>query len=133
MGSVTWRWPNFTPQEISCPHCNEMPADLSAMDNLQKMRNILKIPLHINSAHRCKDHNASVGGKQTSEHLGLAFDIALAGDPRAFHDAAIVSGFTGIGYGENYLHLDTRIFPARWHYAEGLPALWALRLFGGAP
>lgn len=132
--SGTWdaaRWPNFTLAEIACPCCGEVWVDPAAMNALQAMRDALRMPLKINSGHRCAAHNAKIKGAANSEHLRLAFDVALSGiNPRAFHDAAIRAGFYGLGYGEDYLHLDTRAAPVRWHYSDEAATFWAGQLLG---
>lgn len=125
------RWPNFTPAEMMCKcGCGELVVDAIALDALQAMRDEVGA-LVIDSAHRCKAYNASIGGAPDSKHLGLAFDVALGTHtPRIFHDAALRAGFSGIGYGETYLHLDTRGDPSRWHYGEVAARRWTGWLFG---
>ena len=124
------RWPNFRPEEVACPCCGEVYVDPDAMDALQRLRDALARPVAISSGHRCAAHNKAVGGAPTSKHLALAFDVPVSGDWREFHDAAIRAGFTGIGYAETYIHLDTRPAPARWHYSDNAKTLWAGKLFG---
>jgi len=48
----------------------------STADLMQEVRDLLKEPIKINSAYRCKQVNDAVGSKDTSQHLqGLACDF----------------------------------------------------------
>lgn len=109
---MTWdkaRWPNFSRAELAC-HCGKkcFVQNDDALDKLQALRNILG-PLTINSASRCADYNASEGGAPASKHLtGEAFDIAIGKTNRGdLLKAAGKVGFTGFGFGTNFLHVDT--------------------------
>lgn len=119
-------WPNFRPREFACRCCGEiwegdgpMPeAFAEALDALQSMRNEWGKPMVINSGHRCKGHNAEVGGTEGSQHLAIAFDIAVPADQQAeFASLAERHGFTGIGRypKRGFVHLDMgTTFPRRW-------------------
>lgn len=105
-----WRWPNFTPKEISCKGDGLIVIDENALDKLQAMRLELGIPLVINSAYRSEAYNKSVGGAPKSQHLqGRAFDIritdALSREEIKYH--AKEAGFTGIGDYNTFVHVDT--------------------------
>ncbi len=105
-----WRWKNFTPEELSCPCCGEYYHDENALDMLQDARDKWGKPFKINSAHRCKSYNAKIGGAKKSEHLRIAFDIAILnqkhkkGILKSLHDA----GFTTFGLYNTFIHTDTR-------------------------
>lgn len=113
-----WPWSNFTPREVSCRHCGELFLDMPecagkyaspALDALQRLRAIWGRPIILNSAHRCAEHNAAVGGAARSRHLGLAFDCRChEAEQEAFCNAAEQAGFTGLGrYPERgFVHLD---------------------------
>ncbi|HEX4532813.1 MAG TPA: D-Ala-D-Ala carboxypeptidase family metallohydrolase [Rhizomicrobium sp.] len=120
------RWPNFTARELSCRHCGEVCIWPQALDAIERLRTAMDSPLVINSGHRCAIHNARVGGAPLSLHKQLAFDVALAGrDPATLAAKARASGFRGFGYGNTFLHLDTRQRPARWFYGERSKTKWA--------
>lgn len=105
-----WRWTNFTPKEISCKGTNQLLIDFDAMDKLQKFRDIVGVPVTINSAYRTESHNKAVGGSPNSQHvLGRAFDIRITkGLNRAkIHEAAKAAGFTGFGDYNSFVHIDT--------------------------
>jgi hypothetical protein len=126
---VKWdfaRWPNFTPHELACHCCGEMCIWPEALDAIERLRRAVGAPLVINSGHRCALHNARVGGAPLSLHKRLAFDVALAGhNPSHLEHAAHASGFRGFGYGQTFLHLDTRVHAARWFYGKRSKAKWA--------
>lgn len=81
-------------------------------------------PLKINSGHRCAVRNQLVGGVLRSRHRKIAVDISLRGhDRHAMLAAAIALGFTGIGRGRTFIHLDRRPIPATWTYV-GADCSW---------
>lgn len=102
------RWPNFTPKELSCNHCGEYHHWPEFLDILQELRNEMEQPLFINSAHRCSTWNAMVGGAPLSQHKKLAVDISLrnVNNPKDLFTKALLSGFTGFGFYNTFLHLD---------------------------
>lgn len=121
-----WRWSHFSAHELACKcrrHCHgEYYHDPAFLDALEALRAIVG-PLKINSGHRCKGHNAAVGGARGSMHLrAVAADIALAGHNRkALALAAKKAGFRGIGYGRTFLHVDLGARRA-WTYPGAMPA-----------
>lgn len=131
-----WRWPHFTAHELACK-CGRW-CDGSYfhqpdfLDHLEVLRHAAGAPLHVNSGHRCDLHNAHVGGAPLSQHKAIAADIALAGhDPRRLAVLAAATGFTGLGFGRTFLHVDRRPARAGFHYPGG-KSPWT-RLFGFDP
>jgi zinc D-Ala-D-Ala carboxypeptidase len=126
--SAVWeaaRWPHFIARDIACRCCGEVFVDPDALDALERLRVALGRPLAITSAHRCALHNARVGGAPLSRHKRLAFDIALSGhDPARLVAAARRAGFTGFGFGQSFLHLDTRARAAHWFYGQRSKTQW---------
>ena len=109
---TSWRWRNFTPEEMACRHCGESYAWPEFMDRLQDARERVGRPFRIHSAHRCSLHNARVGGAPFSQHLRLAVDIGLAGHDRfTLRDALRAAGFRGFGFYQTFIHAD--LGPAR--------------------
>lgn len=107
--SGEWPWPDFTPGEVACKHCGELYYDAESLEALQLLRDMWGKPVVITSGHRCKKHNSAVGGKESSQHLKIAFDCAcLKKDQGAFVAMAEEAGFTGIGQypARNFVHLD---------------------------
>lgn len=121
-----WRWPHFSATELACDcnrYCNgEYFHDPAFLDALEALRAMVG-PLKINSAHRCRSHNAAVGGARASLHTrAIAVDIALKGHKRkVLAETALKAGFRGIGYGSTFLHVD--LGPRRaWTYPGALTA-----------
>ena len=112
-----WEWPNFTAEELSCKCCGEYYHDSDSLDYLQESREILGVPFKINSAHRCVDHNARVGGAPQSQHLKIAFDIRKGElDPEELYDHfdKEYEDFAGVGIYSWGVHVDFRDKKARW-------------------
>lgn len=132
-----WRWPHFTAHELACKcgrHCaGEYFHDERLLDRLEALRERAGRALRINSGRRCPLHNAEVGGAPLSQHkLRLAADIALTGhDPVQLAVDAAAVGFTGLGFGRTFLHVDQRAARTAFHYPGGKVA-WTRR-FGFDP
>lgn len=108
----SWRWPNFTPEELACRGSGALLIDPRALDMLQSLRNRLGRPMIVTSAYRSPAHNARVGGAPRSRHLlGIAFDIRMDNhDPQSFIAQARAMGFHGIGTypRQGFVHIDAR-------------------------
>ena len=122
------RWPHFTPAELACTcrmHCKgEYFHDPRFLDALSAMRQEVG-PMTIRSGHRCRGHNAAVGGVPNSFHaMAIVADIVVTDRTRArVLQAAVNAGFTGLGYGHSFLHVN--LGPARaWTY----PGLFGFRI-----
>jgi hypothetical protein len=105
------RWPHFKPEELACKCCGELPTtlDVELLDKLELLRAALGKALRVNSAHRCRKHNLSVGGAAYSQHKNLAVDLSLTGhDLLAIYELSVKLGFLGIGLGSTFIHLDMR-------------------------
>lgn len=121
------RWPNFTAKEFACK-CNfychgELVYDPEFFDAMQKARDHFG-PIHVNSGHRCKQHNRDEGGAENSQHLILAADVRLDYDRHDMEEVFRSLGFTGIGYGSTFIHVDRREVPASWGYGAEADRLW---------
>lgn len=81
--------------------------------------------LGFNSGFRSREHNASVGGAQNSQHIfGKAIDINIGilstAQKRAFVDRLAANGITGMGVGTNTIHADIRnAGRVTWTYRGG--------------
>lgn len=136
---AAWRWPNFSARELACKcrkHCRgEYFHDPAFLDGLERLRAEVGRPLVITSGRRCARHNTAVGGATRSQHkLRIAADIALGGhDIAALARAALRAGFTGIGFGRSFLHVDQRgESRVGWNYTPDAAAVWR-RAFGFDP
>ncbi len=134
-----WRWPHFSPKELACKcggrYCRgEYFHDEVFLDNLEALRGEIGRPLHLTSARRCERWNAHVGGTSRSQHkLCIAGDIDRDGhDPVALGRGAVKAGFTGIGFGAGFLHVDQRQGQTAWNYSPNAVAFWK-RAFGFDP
>ena len=114
MGDVS---PNFSRAEFACKcGCGADAVDPILVMNLERMRAEAGGPIVIISACRCENHNREEGGKADSAHLCVpekkewcqAVDIVAATGRDLFRllHAAISAGFTRIGIGKDFLHVD---------------------------
>lgn len=121
-----WRWPNFTPVEFACRHCCEMYFWPEFFDKIQAARIDVARPIIILSGHRCRLHNAKVGGAPFSQHLTLAADISIQGhDRHVLLQACERAGFTGFGFYHTFLHIDLGP-PRKWWSGEKARQLWKM-------
>jgi uncharacterized protein YcbK (DUF882 family) len=128
------RWPHVAPQALACRCCGALCVWPEALDALSRLHGAIAAPLHITSGYRCALHNARVGGAPLSLHKRLAFDIALEHHaPLGLAHAARAAGFTGFGFGQTFLHLDTRAHPAHWFYGQRSKAKWTSLGLSWAP
>ena len=105
--------------KCKCGNCDYDTVDSELIDVLQSLRDYIGKPITITSGNRCPDHNASIGGSKGSYHIrGRAADIQIKGvDPKviqgyletAYHDKY------GIGFYDDFTHIDTRTKRARWN------------------
>lgn len=106
---------HFDASEFTCHHCGSLGNGISPalIRELEKLRGIVKKPLHVNSGYRCPVHNANVGGVPNSQHkLGTAADIAVP-DGMSFEEfrrACRQCNFDAIGLypDSQFIHLDVR-------------------------
>lgn len=135
---AAWRWPHFSARELACK-CNgrycrgEYYHDPDFLDHLEALRTEMDAPLKLTSARRCDRHNTAVEGRPRSEHkLHIAGDVSTAGHDRTrLARAALKVGFTGIGFGKTFLHVDQG--PRRvWNYTADAVAVW-VKAFGFDP
>ena len=123
----------FTDREVSCKCGCGLIAPTDSLYRLYALRLLWGKPIIINSAIRCPAHNKKVGGANGSTHLpaskrngisrswgGCGFDIRTHSpqEQRALESLAIQCGFTGIGEGKTFIHIDDADRPTitRWIY-----------------
>lgn len=102
---------NFDISEFDSPDLKGSGEEMKAnfLTKLQEARTIAGIPFRINSGYRTKHHNKTVGGTPNSSHLkGLACDISCANSSEryAILHALVSVGFTRIGVGNTFIHVD---------------------------
>lgn len=134
-----WRWKHFSAKELACKcggrFCRgEYYHDPDFLDGLEALRAEVGRPLFLTSGRRCPRHNRSEGGASRSEHmLHIAGDISVTGHDRAvLLRAAVKVGFTGIGIGATFLHVDKRPVRTAFRYSTTATAAWT-KAFGFDP
>ena len=121
---------NFKKSEFDCRCGCTMPDDVyenvkKVAAQLQVVRDYVGVPVRINSAYRCINHNRSIGSKDTSQHvLGKAVDITIDTFNADQTYKIIINllnnpvlqgvNFNGIGRYNTFVHLDIRYNEARW-------------------
>ena len=121
---------NFKIQEFECKCGCDMPLEvyeniIKLASQLQFLRDYTGRPITINSAYRCPEHNAKVGGSKTSQHLlGKAADITIQSLKPAEVYALIedlidmghmLQGGLGLYEKKGFVHYDIRKTKARWN------------------
>lgn len=114
-----WVWPNFKPSEFASNGNGMVLINNKSIDSLQLFRNLVGVPVIINSAYRDHAYNKSISGASSSMHLfGRAFDIRITKSltREMIHKFAKQAGFTGFGDYNTFVHIDT-----------GRPRYWDFR------
>ena len=119
---------NFKLKEFECKCGCDMPLEvyeniIKLASQLQFLRDYTGRPITINSAYRCPEHNAKVGGSKTSQHLlGKAADITIQSlkpaEVYALIEDLIDMGHLlqgGLGLYDTFVHYDIRKTKARWN------------------
>ncbi len=119
---------NFKIKEFECKGGCDMPLEvyeniIKLASQLQFLRDYTGRPITINSAYRCPEHNAKVGGSKTSQHLlGKAADITIQSlkpiEVYALIEDLIDMGHMlqgGLGLYDTFVHYDIRKTKARWN------------------
>ena len=119
---------NFKIKEFECKCGCDMPLEvyeniIKLASQLQFLRDYTGRPITINSAYRCPEHNAKVGGSKTSQHLlGKAADITIQSlkpaQVYALIEELIDMGHLlqgGLGLYDTFVHYDIRNTKARWN------------------
>ena len=119
---------NFRLSEFQSKDGAEMPDEVyenivRLAEELQIIRDKVKLPIKINSAYRSPEHNRKVGGVYNSQHIfGTAADINIIGlsSSKAYliidklqHSGYILTG--GLGLYRTFVHYDIRGRRSRWN------------------
>jgi len=114
---------HFPDYELECNcGCGLMIMQETTMQKIERARVIAGIPFGVTSASRCPIHNKEEGGKDNSSHLdGWALDIVVTSSRARFKilTALLMVGFTRIGIGHNFIHVDddpTKTPDVSWVY-----------------
>ena len=107
--------PHFTEEEFRCPcGCKTLNPNQGFLERLERARNRAEIAFPVESGCRCDEHNADVGGVDSSSHKAdettesHAADISVrASRPRAKILTALRAvGFNRIGLAKTFIHVD---------------------------
>jgi uncharacterized protein YcbK (DUF882 family) len=112
-----WASPYFSRAEFACKcGCGYDTVDYELIKVLEYIREHFDMPVVVTSGCRCRDHNESVGGSESSQHLyGRASDIYIMDvDPELVAEVAEQCEAGGVGRYETFTHVDTRVGFARW-------------------
>lgn len=118
---------HFSRAEFACKGQNccsgSAPINIILVDAIQMLRDIVGMPLRINSGFRCLTHNRRIGSEDTSEHTrGNAADIAVPDGFTVEQFAEIAEQVPDLADGgigryptRGFIHVDVREDgPARW-------------------
>jgi zinc D-Ala-D-Ala carboxypeptidase len=104
-----WRWENFTPDEFASDN-GAIELETDFLDRLQELRRRFKRPMVVTSGYRTPEHNQRVAktGAKGPHTTGRAVDIRVTHAKARYQliALAIDCGFTGIGVGKGFVHLD---------------------------
>lgn len=110
---------NFTAGEFFPKRHKYGPVfiDEILIDELQRLRKLIKKSIKITSGYRPAAYNKRIGGSSKSKHmLGMGADI-WANMPMAdLASAAYKAGFRRIGISKGFIHVDVFSGEAYWEY-----------------
>ena len=122
---------NFSKKEFDSKDGAQMPDAVLVQItrlacNLQRLRDVVRRPITINSGYRSPSHNKAIGGVANSQHVqGKAADIVINGmTPKQVAD--VIEGLIkdgemlqgGIGIYNTFTHYDIRGQKARWDFRK---------------
>lgn len=124
MGKITAK--HFSESEFKrcTPPCSLQDMKQDFMNRLDTVRDVTGIPLVITCAYRSREYDLAKGRSGNSAHTrGMAVDIRCTTSVNAFKivQAALKVGFTRIGIGKTFIHLDSDTsLPQNvmWNYYE---------------
>ena len=114
---------HFDRSEFMCRgtcNCGCNTADSELVSTLEIVRTHFGLPVRINSAFRCLEHNRSIGSKDTSMHVqGKAADIQVKDtNPETVYNFINRHAPNTYGLGlyieKGFVHVDVRSIKARW-------------------
>ena len=114
---------NFKVAEFACRcgrfDCPHYAVEQKLLDALQRLRDMIGAPIHVNSGYRCPAWNKRVGGAKNSTHMrGIAADIRCGeltpAELAKFAEEVPAFANGGIGIYKSWVHVDVRGKRARW-------------------
>ena len=131
MNRTNWKSEYFVPEEWECKcGCKTLNVKNSFFKKIERARKIAETidknncSFIITSGCRCEQHNKNIGGKEFSLHRSSetiethGVDIFIPTDrKRAVILLALVkTGFTHIGIGKDFVHVDDSLKKGVWLY-----------------
>jgi zinc D-Ala-D-Ala carboxypeptidase len=111
---------HFTLDEFTCSETGENEISHAFVADLDKLRSACGFPFIVTSGYRSEQHSDEVKKDAPGYHTkGIAADIFVENSHRRFViiKKAMAMGFTGLGNGKNFVHLDMRVnLPKSWTY-----------------
>ena len=112
---------HFKVREFACKDGTDpVFVSESLVGILEAIRLHYGLPVHVSSAYRTPQHNASEGGVKTSQHTyGLAADIRVDGHtPAEVYALAdqLLGEHGGVGIYDTFVHIDVRAKKSRFDY-----------------
>lgn len=108
----------FEVSEFDCTHTGENRMEHGFIELLDELRLICEFPLVVTSGYRSPNHPIEKVKPVPGTHAqGIAADLQTVDSYRRYIllKNAFVLGFTGVGVGKDFIHLDTR---------GGKPRVW---------
>jgi len=112
-------WDNiqyFTPKEFTCKcggFCDHPSViSMNVVAKLDKIRELIGMPITILSGTRCERYNRKFGGKARSSHVpksGVSYAVDVRCPESAFRFAFLAAAlpiFNRIGIGKDFIHVD---------------------------
>lgn len=121
--------PHFKRRELMCKcDCGFCEPTAEFLELIERVREILDVPMYVHSACRCRRHNAAVGGSPNSKHMygmALDFDCGNRLSPVAIYNILLakyihgeLSELGGMGLYKTFVHIDC------YHAEDGHLRLW---------
>lgn len=109
----------FKREEFACKcGCGFDTVDVDTLRVLEEVREYFEQPVIITSGCRCHSYNQKVGGQLRSQHVyGRAADIVVKNVAPLLvysHLDSVYKDQYGLGKYDDFTHIDTRSYKARW-------------------
>jgi len=101
----------FTVSEFDCSETGENEMNVDFMESLDELRKRCGFAFVVTSGYRSPRHSIEAAKPRPGNHtLGIAADIYVADNTNRYTlvSEAIRHGFSGIGIGKDFIHLDFR-------------------------